>query len=88
VDLSNGFNAKLPTVVVIAVLHAIYLALFVTEAGVFEASRTYARQVAAPRRGAEAAFDGGPHIGSPQRDEDRSKGPGALIEMARDEGLL
>jgi hypothetical protein len=32
-------------VVVIAVLHAIYLALFVTEAGVFEAARTYARQL-------------------------------------------
>jgi hypothetical protein len=32
-------------VVVIAVLHAIYMVLFVTEAGVFEAARTYARQL-------------------------------------------
>jgi hypothetical protein len=45
VDLSNGFDTKLLAVVVIAVLHAIYLALFVTEAGVFEAARTYARQL-------------------------------------------
>jgi hypothetical protein len=45
VDLSNAFDAKLLAVVVIAVLHAIYLALFVTEAGVFEAARTYARQL-------------------------------------------
>jgi len=45
VDLSNTFDAKLLAVVVIAVLHAIYLALFVTEAGVFEAARTYARQL-------------------------------------------
>ncbi len=45
IDLSNGFDAKLLAVIVIAVLHAIYLALFVTEAGVFEAARTYARQL-------------------------------------------
>ncbi|MEY9231008.1 hypothetical protein ABIF68_010332 [Bradyrhizobium japonicum] len=45
VDLSNTFDAKLLAVVVIAVLHAIYLALFVTESGVFEAARTYARQL-------------------------------------------
>lgn len=45
VDLSNGFDAKLLAVVVIAVLHAIYLVFFVTEAGVFEAARTYARQL-------------------------------------------
>ncbi|WP_210265873.1 hypothetical protein [Bradyrhizobium australiense] len=45
VDLSNTFDAKLLAVVVIAVLHAIYLALFVTEAGAFEAARTYARQL-------------------------------------------
>jgi hypothetical protein len=43
--LSNGFDTKLLAVVVIAVLHALYLALFVTEAGVFEAARTYARQL-------------------------------------------
>lgn len=45
IDWSNGFNAKLLAVIVIALLHAIYLALFVTESGVFEAARTYARQL-------------------------------------------
>lgn len=45
IDLANGFDGKLLAVVVIAVLHAIYLAVFVTEAGVFEAARTYARQL-------------------------------------------
>jgi hypothetical protein len=45
VDLSNGFDAKLLAVIVIAVLHAAYLALFVTEEGVFEAARIYARQL-------------------------------------------
>jgi hypothetical protein len=45
VDLSNGFDGKLLAVIVIAILHALYLALFVTEAGVFEAARTYARQL-------------------------------------------
>jgi hypothetical protein len=45
VDLLNGFDAKLLAVIVIAVLHAAYLALFVTEGGVFEASRIYARQL-------------------------------------------
>jgi hypothetical protein len=32
-------------VIVIAILHATYLALFVTEEGVFEAARIYARQL-------------------------------------------
>jgi hypothetical protein len=45
VDLSNGFDAKLLAVIVIALLHAAYLALFVTEEGVFEAARIYARQL-------------------------------------------
>lgn len=45
VDLSNGFDAKLLGVIVIAILHAAYLALFVTEEGVFEAARIYARQL-------------------------------------------
>jgi hypothetical protein len=45
VDLSNGFDAKLLAVIVIAILHAAYLALFVTEEGVFEAARIYARQL-------------------------------------------
>jgi hypothetical protein len=45
VDLSNAFDAKLLAVIVIAVLHAAYLALFVTEEGVFEAARIYARQL-------------------------------------------
>jgi hypothetical protein len=45
VDLSNGFDAKLLAVIVIALLHAGYLALFVTEEGVFEAARIYARQL-------------------------------------------
>ena len=45
IDWSNGFNAKLLAVIVIAVLHASYLALFVTEQGVFEAARIYARQL-------------------------------------------
>jgi hypothetical protein len=31
VDLSNGFDAKLLAVILIAILHAVYLALFVTE---------------------------------------------------------
>ena len=44
-DLSNGFDAKLLPVIVIALLHAAYLALFVTEEGVFEAARIYARQL-------------------------------------------
>lgn len=30
VDLSNGFDAKLLAVILIAILHAVYLALFVT----------------------------------------------------------
>ena len=45
IDPSNGFDGKLIAVVVIALLHAGYLALFVTEEGVFEAARTYARQL-------------------------------------------
>ncbi|MDO9489856.1 MAG: hypothetical protein Q7J32_15895 [Sphingomonadaceae bacterium] len=45
VDLSNGFDAKLLAVIVIAVLHAAFLALFVTEEGVIEASQIYARQL-------------------------------------------
>lgn len=45
VDFSHAFDAKLLAVIVIAILHAIYLALFVTQAGVFEAARTYARQL-------------------------------------------
>jgi hypothetical protein len=45
IDWSNGFNAKLLAVIVIAILHAGYLALFVTEQGVFEAARIYARQL-------------------------------------------
>jgi hypothetical protein len=36
---------KSKSTVVIAILQAIYLALFVTESGVFEAARTYARQL-------------------------------------------
>jgi hypothetical protein len=39
VYFSNGFDAKLLAVIVIAILHAAYLALFVTEEGVFEAAR-------------------------------------------------
>ena len=38
VDLSNGFDAKLLAGIVIAILHAAYLALFVTEEGVKRAS--------------------------------------------------
>lgn len=38
-------NSCSPSGIVIAVLHAVYLALFVTKAGVFEAERTYARQL-------------------------------------------
>jgi hypothetical protein len=45
VDLVNGFDAKVLAVIVIAMLHAAYLALFVTEEGVFEAARIYARQL-------------------------------------------
>jgi hypothetical protein len=45
VDPSDAFNQKLITVIVIAILHAAYLAIFVTEAGVFEAARLYARQL-------------------------------------------
>jgi hypothetical protein len=40
---SNAFNQKLISVIVIAVIHAGYLAIFVTEAGVFEAAKLYAR---------------------------------------------
>jgi hypothetical protein len=36
---------KSKSTVVIAILQAIYLALFATESGVFEAARTYARQL-------------------------------------------
>lgn len=72
VDLSDGFNTKLLAVVVIAVLHAIYLALFVTEAGVFEAARTYARQLLFCTQS--------PHLGGrpkPQTDVRRPRKPKA-----------
>ena len=45
IDLSNAFNDKLLAVVVIALLHALYLATFVNRQGVFEAARLYARQL-------------------------------------------
>ncbi len=45
VDWSNEFNAKLLAVIVVAALHAGYLAIFVTEKSVFDAARIYARQL-------------------------------------------
>jgi hypothetical protein len=45
IDFSNTFNQKLVVVIFIAILHAAYLAIFVTETGVFEAARLYARQL-------------------------------------------
>ncbi len=45
VDFSNAFNDKVLAVIVIAVLHAAYLATFVNEQGVFDAAQLYARQL-------------------------------------------
>lgn len=45
IDLSNAFDQKLITVIVIAVVHACYLAIFVTEKGAFESAKLYARQL-------------------------------------------
>ena len=45
IDISNTFNQKLIIVIIIAIAHVAYLAIFVTEAGVFQASRLYARQL-------------------------------------------
>jgi hypothetical protein len=44
-DLNRPLTAELLSVLVIAFLHAAYLTLFVTETGVKEASRQYARQL-------------------------------------------
>ncbi len=44
-DLEHSFTHKILSVFVIAFLHALYLALFVTETGVFEAGRQYGRQL-------------------------------------------
>ncbi|UYO45730.1 hypothetical protein KQX63_06870 [Rhodopseudomonas palustris] len=60
-DLSNIFDGMLLAVVVIAVLHAIYLAAFVTEAGVFEAAQTYARQL--------LLCTHSPHLGWPTKEQ-------------------
>ncbi|MDB5620423.1 hypothetical protein [Tardiphaga sp.] len=59
VDLSNGFDGKLLAVIVIAVLHAAYLAFFVTEEGVFEAARIYARQLLLSTQS--------PHLNKPEK---------------------
>jgi hypothetical protein len=40
------FSEKFSAVIIIAVLHALYIAIVVTEKGVIEASRQYARQLA------------------------------------------
>jgi hypothetical protein len=45
IDFSNTFNQKLLVVIFIAIAHAAYLAIFVTESGVFEAAKLYARQL-------------------------------------------
>lgn len=45
INFSDAFNDKVLAVIVIAVLHAAYLATFVTEQGVFDAARLYARQL-------------------------------------------
>jgi hypothetical protein len=44
-NLADPFAQKLLSVVVIAFLHATYFLLFVNEAGVVEAARTYGRQL-------------------------------------------
>jgi hypothetical protein len=45
IDFSDTFNQKLIVVVIIAIAHAAYLAIFVTEQGVFQAAQLYARQL-------------------------------------------
>ncbi|MGM4927668.1 hypothetical protein [Tardiphaga sp. 619_E2_N8_5] len=57
IDWSNGFNGKLLAVIVIAALHAGYLAIFVTERSVFDAARIYARQLLLSSRS--------PHLNKP-----------------------
>jgi hypothetical protein len=47
VDLSDGPDAKLLAVIAISIFHVWYFAQFVTQAGVFEAARTYAHQLLA-----------------------------------------
>ena len=64
VDLANSFDARLLVVILIALIHAAYLALFVTEQGVFEASRSYARQLLLSTR-------------SPHLNKDSKRGPAA-----------
>ena len=64
VELANSFDARLLVVILIALIHAAYLALFVTEQGVFEASRSYARQLLLSTR-------------SPHLNKDSKKSPAA-----------
>jgi hypothetical protein len=45
INLDSDLTQKLFSVLVIAFLHAMYLALFVTEAGVVEAAKQYGRQL-------------------------------------------
>lgn len=45
IDLTRRFDQALITVIGVAVLHALYLAFFVNEQGVFQAARLYARQL-------------------------------------------
>lgn len=45
VDVTNPFSQKVLSVAVFAVLHALYLTLFVNESGVVEAAKQYARQL-------------------------------------------
>jgi hypothetical protein len=45
IDFTSSFNQKVLAVIIVAALHAAYLATFVSEAGVFDAARIYARQL-------------------------------------------
>jgi hypothetical protein len=74
VDLSTPFDAKLLAVVVIAVLHATYLALFVTDTAVVEAARTYARQLLLSTQS--------PHLDSPVKTPFSTRKPRKAKAMA------
>jgi hypothetical protein len=74
VDLSRPFDAKLLAVVVIAVLHATYLALFVTDTAVVEAARTYARQLLLSVQS--------PHLDSPVKTPSSTRKPRKAKAMA------
>jgi hypothetical protein len=74
IDWSNGLNTNLLAVIVIAMLHAGYLALFVTEQGVFEAARIYARQLLLSSQS--------PHLNKPEKPVPATAKPPRRTRMA------